>query len=109
LNLLPENWPSESAGFANQNPGGAVTAGAAAGQKNCALGVGFGGFGVLFALVNARDNDSGSGFAFHVDLLVICDLSGIFLMPGCQGAQFQNRKSIYTSSITQKHTVQLQQ
>jgi len=55
-----------------------MTAGTAAGQKNCALGVGFGSFGVFFTFVNACNSDSGSGFAFHNDLLVIRDLWCVF-------------------------------
>jgi hypothetical protein len=55
--------------LANENPGGAVTAGPSAGNENGPFGEGFRGFGVFLALVNARNNDSGSGFAFH-DLLL---------------------------------------
>jgi hypothetical protein len=70
-----------SAGFADQYPGGAVAASATAGQKHRTLGKGFGRFRVFLAFVDAGDNDSGSGFAFHDELLKFYDLCGNFLMP----------------------------
>jgi hypothetical protein len=82
-----------------------VAAGAATGQKNGAFGVGFGGFGVFFTLVNTCNNDSGSGFAFHDRLLAIYDLFGIFLMPVAESTKPEPEKYLQ-NIITQKHTKQ---
>jgi hypothetical protein len=46
-----------------------VTASPAAGQKNSAFGKGFGVVHMFLAFVNTAENDTGSGFAFHDNIL----------------------------------------
>jgi hypothetical protein len=68
-----------------------VAACSSAGKKHCAFNKGFGSLGVFFAFVDAADNDSGSGFAFHSWLLF--DKFIVFSDFGLsKGHNSQNRK-----------------